>query len=168
VLARALAIVVAIAAIAGIAGADPRIQQLITGYEREARTCKIQQGGVDKALAGAKTLVADGDDSASADAATLEASHTAMQAYCDAVGALLDLLKADPNATFKSIEKQVDEQVNKIGKLRQAGKKALDDAGPAIQRIVPKVNARVANSAQKPSEHTVPGKFPSGRAIVLR
>ena len=84
--------------------------------------------------------------------------RVAVLAYCDAIAAVLELLNADPKATYKSIEKQLEEQDNKIRKVRQAARKAVDDAGPAIQRVVPKVNARVGNSAQKPDEHTVPGK----------
>jgi hypothetical protein len=152
-----LALVIALAA---PASADSRITSLITGYEKEASSCQIHAAGVAKVLAGGQQL-----DDAKDDVAALEKGHAEVQAYCDEVNATLELLRADPNATYKSLEKQLDDHDNKIRKLRQSSKQALDSLAPVIQRLIPRINARAGAAAaadKKPSN-----KFPSGRTVDL-
>lgn len=147
-------------AFAASAAADSRITSLVTGYDKEAAACRIHADGVAKVLAGAQTL-----DDAKDDVAVLDQAHADVQAYCDEVNATLELLRADPKATYKSLEKQLDEHDNKIRKLRQSSKKTLDALQPVIQRLIPRINARVGAAAT--SEKRVPGKFPSGRTVEL-
>jgi len=149
-----------VAALAGRAAADAKIAALITGYEKEAGSCKIHLDGVTKVKTGAESL-----PDAAADVETLTKGQAAVQAYCEELSNTLELLRADPNATYKSLERQLDDHDNKIRKLRQSSKVALDELAPVIQRLIPKINARVA--AEPPVEKHAPGKFPSGRSVEL-
>jgi hypothetical protein len=146
------------------AWADGKLKELETGYDKEVTSCATHASGVAKVLAGAKELVAAApDDALAADVDKLDKGHAAVQAYCDEVAATLVLLRADPKATYKSLERQLDEKDNKIRKLRAASKKALDELSPVISRTIPKINGRVS----APAEKKLPAKFPSGRAIEL-
>ncbi len=149
-----------VAALAGHASADAKIAALITGYEKEAGSCKIHLDGVTKVKTGAEGL-----PDAAADVETLAKGQAAVQAYCEELSVTLELLRGDPNATYKSLERQLDDHDNKIRKLRQSSKQALDELAPVIQRLIPKINARVA--AEPPGEKHAPGKFPSGRSVEL-
>jgi len=151
----------ALLALVAHAYADARTDQLATGYDKEAAACKIHADGVGKVLAGAKELP---DEAASVDA--LDKAAAANQEYCDALAAVLALLRADPGATYKSLEKQLDDADNKIRKLRKSSKAALDGVQPVIAKLIPKINA--ARVAQPPAgEKHVPGTFPSGRKVDL-
>jgi hypothetical protein len=162
---RGILSVVVVGALAAHASADSRITQLIAGYEKEATGCQTHADGVAKVQAGGKTLLAAGPDEAvAADVEKLDAGHAAVQAYCDELKATLDMLRADPNASYKSLEKQIDDHDNKIRKLRQSSKKTLDELAPVIQRMIPKMTARRTPAA---TDKNVPGKFPSGRTVEL-
>jgi hypothetical protein len=153
-------------ALASPVAADSKIGELTTGYAKEAASCQVHADGVAKVDAGGKLLLADRpDDAVAADVAKLDAAHVTVQAYCDEINAVLELLRADPKATYKSLERQLDERDNKIRKLRQASKKTLDELDPVIRRMVPKINARVA-PPDKPAKTTT-AKFPSGRLVTL-
>jgi len=151
-------VIFAMVVLSARAYADPRIGQLITGYEKEAAACKIHADGIAKVLDGAKDL-----PDASADVDALAKTAAVNQDYCSALAAVLELLRADPNASYKSLEKQLDDYDNKIRKLRKASKQALDDAQPVISKLIPKINAhRIAATSNADKR-----KFPSGRAIDL-
>src|SRR5262249_2606496 len=110
--------------------ADAKTQQLAAGYERETRSCKIQGGGVAKVLEGAKALLEDAhDDALEADVAKLTSARDAAQAYCGELAATIELLRADPDATYKSLQSQISEHDNKIRALRKASKDAVDGVG---------------------------------------
>ena len=63
----------------------------------------------------------------------------------------------------RSLERKLDDQDNKIRKLRQSSKKALDHLAPVISRMIPQINARVGTAT--PAAKKVHVTFPSGRAI---
>lgn len=153
-----------IALLVGPAFGDARLDELATGYTKEAASCKIHAAGVAKVLDGAKLLPAD--DAIAADVDALAKAHVVVQAYCDEVDGALALLHADPAATYKTLERQLDEKDNKIRKLRQSSKKTLDALQPVIQRMIPKVNAARVGTPE-PADKKLPAKFPSGRAIEL-
>src|SRR6185312_13078030 len=100
---RGLAVVV-LFALAARAHADARLSSLATGYEKEAASCKVHGDGCAKVLAGAKEL----PDAAPSDVEVLTKASTVNQEYCDALAKVLELLRADPNATYKILEKQLD------------------------------------------------------------
>lgn len=155
-------LVVAVVLLAGPALADPRIAALTSGYEKEATACKVHLDGVTKVHTGAQGLK---DEAIAADVEALAKARAAVQEYCDELAATLELLRADPGASYKSLEKQLDDHDNKIRKLRQSSKQALDGVAPVIQRLIPRINARVA--VEPPGEKHAPGKFPSGRSVEL-
>jgi hypothetical protein len=171
---RALLVTVALSAVSvvasvvasGVAHADGRIAFLITGYEKEARACQIQLDGVTKVAVRGQALYDDTkDDALKPDLDALATGKTAVDAYCGEVKAILDVLQADPKATYKSLEKDLDERDNKIRKLRAASKKTIEGLQPVMQRLIPKINARVG--AAQPAEARTPGTFPSGRKVEL-
>jgi hypothetical protein len=163
---RARFTLVVVIALASRAWADSRIQGLITGYDKEIGACQIHAAGVAKVELGAQSLQQDAPEPAlAADIDQLAKAHVTVQAYCDEVKSALELLRADPKATYKSLERELDERDNKIRKLRQASKQTLDKLQPVIQRLIPKINARVGTAAAV--EKKVPGTFPSGRKVDL-
>src|SRR4029077_5889045 len=105
------------------------------------------------------------DDAVASDVKMLEAAHEVVQSYCDELSATLELIHADPKASYKSLEKQLDDHDNKIRALRKTSKKALDDSAPAITRLGPKINARVG--AADTHQARTPAAFPSGHAVKL-
>ncbi|MGE5180771.1 MAG: hypothetical protein ACM31C_01855 [Acidobacteriota bacterium] len=158
---RSTAAIVVGLALAATAHADSRTQSLVPGFEKEARNCRIHADGVGKVLDGAKALLAgEHDDALAADAQKLHEAHDTIQKWCDELAATLDLLHADPAATYKSLERQLGEHDNKIRALRQASMKAVDDVQPIIQRLVPRINqhsieqdtANAPGSPPKPPE----------------
>src|ERR1051326_1882362 len=155
-------VVVVLFALAAHAHADARLKSLVTGYDKEAASCKVHGDGCTKVLTGAKEL----PDVAPSDIEVLTSASTANQEYCDALAKVLELLRADPDATYKALEKQLDDADNQIRKLRKSSKQALDETQPVISKLIPKINAARA-AVQPAGEKKVPGKFPSGRSIDL-
>jgi len=156
-------LVIALAALAHDAYADAKTQKLTTGYQREARNCKIQSDGVTKVLEGATALQAEGE-SVEADVAKLKAASEPIQAYCNELAAMIDMLKEDPAASYKSLEPQISERDKKIRELRKAFKQAADGVTPIIRKLVPRINKRNANagpSAPKPEPAPAPAPPPA-------
>ncbi len=150
-------------ALAATAHADSRTQSLIPGFEKEARNCRIHADGVGKVLAGAKSLLeTSSDDQLAADAKRLHEARETIQNWCDELAATLDLLKADPSASYKSLEKQLGEHDNKIRTLRQASMKAVDDVQAIIQRLVPRINQHAIeqDTAKAPGSPPKPAPVP--------
>jgi hypothetical protein len=147
-------VLASISVLAGRAGADPHIDQLVKGYERELTSCRVHEGGVANILDGASMLLERShEDGLAEDVKSLHAAHEAVASYCTAVASTLDFLRADPSASYKSIDKQIDQRDNHIRTLRASSKKALDDTQPLIQRWIPKINAaRIEND-----KSTAPG-----------
>jgi uncharacterized phage infection (PIP) family protein YhgE len=160
---RATLVILALCAVAVPAAADSKLKELAQGYEKELAACQTRADGVTKVTVGTQALVDAGQHEHEADLATLRTALAQVQAYCAALTATLDLLKADPKATYRSLERKLDEQDNQIRKLRQSTKKLLDELAPVITRMIPQINARVGTAAPPPKRVHV--TFPSGRAI---
>ena len=128
--------------LAGRARGDARVEQLIKGYEREQTSCRVHEGGVANMLDGATMLLErEHDDGLATDVKRLHDAHEVVASYCTALAATLELLRADPSATYKSLEKQIDDRDNHIRALRAASKKALDETQPLVQRWIARINA---------------------------
>lgn len=157
---RGMVIVVAVLAFAHDAYADAKTQKLAAGYQRQARNCKIQGGGVTKVLEGATAMQAESDDAAlAADIVKLRAASEPIEAYCGELAAVIELLKADPAAPYKSLEAQIIERDKKISELRKAFKQATDSVTPIIRRLVPRINKRNAEAGpSKPAAESAPTK----------
>jgi hypothetical protein len=151
----------------GVAHADKKLAELATGYQRESETCAIQAGGIAKVADGAQQLAAaTPDDAALADAvAKLAAGRTVVDDYCAQLTGVLAVLSADPTATYRSLERELDERDNKIRAARNASKKAIDGLQPVIHELIPRINAARVGPAD--IEKRTPTKFPSGHAIEL-
>jgi hypothetical protein len=160
---RATLVFVVLCAFAAAAAADSKTLELARGYEKELAACQTRADGVAKVATGAQALVDDGHKQYEADLAALRAGHTQMQVYCAELAATLEILRADPRAKYRSLERKLDEQDNKIRKLRQSTRKLLDDLAPVISRLIPAINARVGSAAPAPKKLRL--KFPSGRAV---
>jgi hypothetical protein len=148
--------------IASSALADGRLKELETGYDKELRACQFGARGITIAIERGKPMLGDLPELAP-DLELLEKGQAVVGAYCDAVDSVLALIRADPKATYKSLERALDERDNQIRKLRAASKKTTDELSPVLKRVIPKVNEHVAASASKPKR----SRFPSGHEIEL-
>ncbi len=160
---RATLLILVICAGHGLAAADAKTRELAQGYQKELTGCRTRADGVTKVAAGAQALVDDGQHQHESDLATLRAGLAQVQAYCAELTATLEILNADANARYRTLERKLDEQDNKIRKLRQGTKKVLDDLAPVISRMIPLINARAGAAAPPPSRVHI--EFPSKRAI---
>lgn len=145
------------------AAADSRTKELAKSYEKELAACEMRLHGVERVTAGTQALVDDGQHQYDADLAALRTGLTELQAYDTELTATLQILNADPGASYRSLERKLDEQDNKIRKLRQSTKKVLEDLAPVTARMIPVINARVGTAA--PVVKRVHIQFASGRAI---
>jgi hypothetical protein len=159
---RALPVLLAITVWSASAFGDARTKDLAAGYVKEQTACKRSADGVQKVTTGTEALVTAGEKQYSGDLDALKAGLDKVQAYCGELATTLELL-ADPNASYKALERQLDDHDNKIRKLRAAGKKALGELDPVIGRMVPAINAKAGAAA--PVTKKTPLKFPSGRAV---
>jgi hypothetical protein len=155
-------IALAVLVITGSASADSKTKELAAGYTKELAACHTRADGVTKVTTGAQALVDGGDAQYAPDLDQLKAGLAQVQAYCGELDATLQLI-ADPNASYKALEHQLDDHDNKIRKLRQSSKQALDGLAPVIGKLIPVINAR-AGTADAPVKKT-PIKFTSGRSI---
>ncbi|MDB4959583.1 MAG: hypothetical protein JWO36_7152 [Myxococcales bacterium] len=163
---RARLVVVVVIGLASRASADSRLKNLLTGYEKEAASCQIHADGVAKVRDGTQKLFDETKDpSLEGDRVELAVGHGEVQTYCDAVTSAVQFLQSSDGASYKSLEKELDERDNKIRKLRKSSKQTLDKLQPVIQRMIPKINARVGSAV--PVEKKLPGTFPSGRKVDL-
>lgn len=145
------------------AAADSRTKELAKSYEKELAACEMRLHGVERVTTGTQALVDGGQHQYEADLAALRAGLTELQAYDAELTATLEILNADPNAPYRSLERKLDEQDNKIRKQRQTTKKVLEDLAPVTARMIPVINARVGTAA--PAVKRVHIQFASGRAI---
>ena len=168
---RALALGLVVVLLSATAAADKRITDMTPGYEREAQTCATQISGLEKVQSGGATLAPslppDDKTALDADLATLATGLVGVKAYCAEVTDLVVFLKANTTATYKSVEKSLDERDNKLRKLRKASKKTIDALQPITRTWIGKI---AQAQAQKPDvvDKRTPGKFPSGRTVALR
>lgn len=145
------------------AAADSRTRELAKGYDKELAACEMRLHGVERVTAGTQALVDGGQRQHEADLAALRAGLAELQAYDAELTATLQILNADPSAPYRTLERKLDEQDNKIRKLRQSTKKVLEDLAPVTARMIPVINARVGTAA--PVVKRVHIEFGSGRAI---
>ena len=165
---RVLAVVVVL--VAGTAVADKKIQQLTPGFEREAQTCATQVSGLEKVQTGSTTLAPtlSPQDKATLDKdlEALAAGLTAVKSYCTEVTGLVEFLKANAAAPYKSVEKELDTRDNTVRKLRKDSKKTIEAMQPITRRWIGKI-AQAQTQRPDPGAKATPGKFPSGRAVEL-
>ncbi|HEY6033654.1 MAG TPA: hypothetical protein VIV58_05320, partial [Kofleriaceae bacterium] len=159
---RTIALSLALCALPSVARADGKTKQLATGYTKELAACHTRADGVGKAKTGAQALVDGGAAEFRDDLDALTKGYDVIQSYCAELDATLALI-ADPNASYKQLEHQLDDHDNKIRALRKSSKQALDSLAPAIARVIPAVNARAGTAA--PVVKKTPLVFPSGRKV---
>jgi hypothetical protein len=160
---RATLVMLAVGLAAAPAAADSRTRELAKGYDKELAACEMRLHGVERVTAGTQALVDDGQRQYETDLAALRAGLVELQAYDAELTATLQILNADPGASYRALERKLDEQDNKIRKLRQSTKKVLEDLAPVTARMIPVINARVGTAA--PVVKRVHIEFASGRAI---
>jgi hypothetical protein len=160
---RAKLVMLALWIAAAPAAADSKTKELAKSYEKELAACEMRLHGIERVTAGAQSLVDDGQRQYEADLAALRAGLVELQAYDAELTATLQILNTDPGAPYRSLERKLDEQDNKIRKLRQSTKKVLDDLAPVTSRMIPVINARAGTAA--PAAKRVHIQFASGRAI---
>src|SRR5262249_45577851 len=148
---RAIVVFAVLCAVAAPAAADSKTRELAQGYERELAACRTRADGVARVATGAQTLVDAGQKQYEADLGALRDGLAQVQSYCTELPATLEIL-ADPDAKYRALERKLDEQDNKIRKLRQTSKKVLDDLAPVISRLIPTINARVGQAAAAPKK----------------
>ncbi len=158
----AVCVVLAALAVPRAAAADRKTAELARGYTKELAACHTRADGVTKVTEGAQRLVDGGATEYRADLDQLHAGQAELAAYCGELEATLQLL-AEPAASYKALERQLDDHDNKIRKLRRTSKQALEALAPVIARLIPAINARAGTAA--PVVKRTPIKFPSGRAI---
>jgi hypothetical protein len=87
------------------------------------------------------------------DLAELTKVQATVQSHCDSLESTVEFLKSDPSATYKQLQKEIDERDKKIRAGRAASRQALADAEPRISRSVPRINKLIADAdaAARPS-----------------
>jgi len=86
--------------------------------------------------------------------------------YCAEVTGLVDFLKANAAAPYKSVERELDTRDNSVRKLRKESKKTIDALQPITRRWIGRI-AQAQTQRPDPGPRTTPGKFPSGRTVEL-
>lgn len=124
------------------AHADAKVRHLIKFYKKEAMVCGKYTAGLASAKDRAQPYIDDAE--IAADVAHLTDALAIVQDYCDAIDATLAIL--NPNASYKSLQAEIDRHDSVVRSGRAASKQALDDSAPVIQRLVPKINKRRASS----------------------
>ena len=124
------------------AHADAKVKNLIKFYKKEATVCAKYATGVASAKERAEPYVDDAD--IKADVVKLGDVLVIVRDHCDAIDATLAIL--DPNASYKTLQAEIDKHEAVVRAGREASKQALDEAGVVIQRLIPKVNKRRASS----------------------
>ncbi len=138
-IAAALLVVVGLAA---PAVADSKVKTLIKFYTKEATVCAKYATGIASAKERAEPFVDDTE--IAADVTKLGEELAIVRDYCAAIDATLAIL--DPNASYKSLQAEIDKHDAAVRSARQAAKQALEQSNDVIQRLIPKVNKRRASS----------------------
>jgi hypothetical protein len=137
----ALALLV-VAGFVAPASADSRVKNLIKFYKKEATVCAKYATGIASAKERAEPYTDDAE--IAADVAKLADAYAVVRDYCDAIDATLAILT--PNASYKSLQAEIDKHDAIVRAGREATKQVLDETNAVIQRLIPKVNKRRANS----------------------
>ncbi len=162
---RTVLVLSVVALVARDARADARLDQATAGYDKEAASCRVHEGGLAKVLAGVESILQTAhDDSLVADARALRTAHEAVAAYCGELTATLAVLHA--SSTYKAAEKQLDDHDKKLATLRRPAQQAYDDTAPLVARLIPKINAARDAAAEK-GPTKLPTRFPSGHHVKL-
>ena len=128
--------------LAAPAMADAKVKNLIKFYNKEATVCAKYASGITSAKERAEPYVDDAE--IAADVAKLGEELAVVRDYCDAIDATLAIL--DPDASYKSLQAEIGKHDAAVRAGRAAAKDALEESNDVIQRLIPKVNKRRANS----------------------
>jgi uncharacterized membrane protein YgaE (UPF0421/DUF939 family) len=128
--------------VAAPASADSKVRKLIAFYNKEAMVCAKYATGIASAKERAEPYTDDKE--IAADVAKLADIQAVVRDYCDAIDATIAIL--DPDATYKSLQADIDKHDAIVRAGREATKAALEESNAVIQRLIPKVNKRRANS----------------------
>lgn len=128
--------------LAAPASADSKVKGLIKFYKKEATVCAKYTTGIASAKERAEPYTDDAE--IKADVAKLGEIYVVVHGHCNAIDAMLAIL--DPKASYKSLEAEIDKQDAVVRTGREATKHALEESNAVIQRLIPKVNKRRANS----------------------
>ncbi|HEY5948418.1 MAG TPA: hypothetical protein VIV40_23135 [Kofleriaceae bacterium] len=139
---RIAAALLVIVGLAAPAAADSKVKNLIKFYNKEAMVCAKYATGIASAKDRAEPYVDDAE--IAADVTKLGEIQAVVRDYCDAIDATLAIL--DANASYKSLQAEIDRHDSVVRAGREATKGALEEANGVIQRLIPKVNKRRANS----------------------
>lgn len=130
--------------VAAPASADSQVNNLVKFYKKEGAVCMQYAAGLASAQDRAQPYLDDKE--IADDVAVITSAHAIVQDYCDAIDATLQVLTADPKATFKQLATAIDQHDAIVRAGRQATKHAIEDTNPVIQRLIPKINKRRASS----------------------
>jgi len=126
--------------------ADKKLTDLVKFYEKEARVCKKNLAGI--VVAKDKAEPYKGDAEIKPDFEIVLKAQTTITTQCTDLDAMATFLKADPKATFKQLQAEIDKRDAAIRAGRKATKQALTDSDPVIKRLIPKVNKRAATAGK--------------------
>jgi len=154
-------------ALAGTAHADKKVQGFKSDFVHEAAGCQVQTNGITRVLAGATALANTAEpaerDELEHDIDQLTRGLAQEKEYCDEVAAMVAFLDANANASYRSVERELDARYSKIVKLRAAAKKVAEELQPTTRKLIP----RMARRTEPAEPKRAPGKFPSGRSVEL-
>jgi len=139
---RIAAAVLVVVGLAAPASADSKVKSLIKFYKKEATVCAKYATGIASAKERAEPYVDDAEIKADVD--KLGEVQVVVRGYCDAIDATIAIL--DPNASYKSLQAEIDKHDAIVRAGREATKQALEESNVVIQRLIPKVNKRRASS----------------------
>jgi len=130
--------------VAAPASADSQVNNLVKFYKKEGAVCAQYAAGLASAQDRAQPYLDDKE--IADDVAVITSAHGVVQDYCDAIDATLQVLTADPKATYKQLATEIDHHDAIVRAGRKATKQAIEDTNPVIQRLIPKINKRRASS----------------------
>jgi hypothetical protein len=141
-----------VAALAGSAAADAKIKDLIRGYQREAGSCQKNARGIRVVIERGRP-VSGNDTELADDLSELAKAQGTVQGHCDQLESTLELLSSNPRATYKQLQKQIEDHDKDIRAGRAASRQALAEAEPRIARSVVRINKLIAtaDAAARPS-----------------
>jgi hypothetical protein len=152
--------------VVGTAHADKKIQDMIPGYDRESTACQSQSKGMQKIATGVATLAKTAPEPERPElekAAAALAKGTAMfDDYCTELTSLVAYLKDQANASYKTVEREIDTRATKVSRLRRDAKKQTEELTPLTRKMIPRIMT-VRTAPAEPEKRTTV-KFPSGRS----
>jgi hypothetical protein len=126
-----------------VAHADRKIVDMTPGFERETEGCQTQLRGLTKLASGggalAKTLQGAEREAVDADLAAVNQGLALVTEYCAELAAMVELLKANAGAPYRSAERAIDERDAKVRKLRKEAKQLAETMQPIARRLIPRI-----------------------------